>query len=163
MTRVGLPESLILAVIIVATLWFVQPPTALDDNSDMIVTAPDAPKDAAWEVEDDGYRFPEGIHINRLEPADDRIPVNGTVSLEVNVTNERNETVRLSPPVYIYNRDLELVVSLRPLNLTLEPGETVHREVDFFSPSREGDLQIGIDWYHRTGIIGHVEVYNASG
>lgn len=108
------------------------------------------------------YEIPDYVDIHRLEPADDRVPVNETIALELNATNECNQAVTFSPPLFAYDQSEDVRMGIEPFNVTIPPGETVHDEIVVLRPDREADLWIGIGFDAARISVGHVDVYNST-
>lgn len=108
------------------------------------------------------YEIPDYIDIHRLQPADDRVPVNDTIALELNVTNECNQAVTFNPPLFAYDKLEDVRMGAHSPNVTMQGGETIHDEIVVLRPDREADVWIGIDYDGERYSVGHVEVYNST-
>lgn len=110
----------------------------------------------------DQYQIPQAVTINRLQPADSRIPVGENVTLEANVTNTANETIHFTPRVYAYDKRTDFIRFIDQVNVTLQPNETVHREITLERARKPADLRLGFDGLSNPNVVGHVTVYNST-
>lgn len=109
---------------------------------------------------DPGYEFPDGLDIERLQIADERVRHGEGIHIEVNVTNTGDTLIVFEPPLFVYYETDEILLDVNHrLGLIVLPGETVHVEVAVFWPERPGEYHIGVDYEHERFPIGQAEVY----